>query len=171
MKQLGLLDRILLGRTFTIGMNLFVLAIVAPITFDQALDWFAQVRVALGLALRDDELGSAFAKQGAVGVVLVALGVILEGRHTFLLRVKKVHHIEHLPGQEEFCDLCELFGFYILVLGLLIECFGEIVKFFDTRHPLALLAVSGVSILLEAVAVLFLLRLIGKVCVLRLSDG
>jgi hypothetical protein len=173
MEKLGLLDRFLLGRTFTVAMNLGTLALVALITFGEIWDWTAlpSPPSARTPTVEGGELHGTLMRQGAIGVVLVALGVVLEGRRTFLHRVMRVYHLEHLPGQEEFTDTCELFGFYILVLGLLVECFGEFVKFCDTHHWLAKHFFCGMSIALNLTAMVFLLRLSLRVFRLRLVEN
>src|SRR5262249_22822051 len=152
----------MLGRTFTIAMILITLAIVATITASELMEWHASSKRTPTTSGKGEELLGVFSGQAPIGVVLVALGVILEGRHTFVRKVLKIYRLEHLPGQEEFSDTCELFGFYILVLGLLSECFGELVKFYGMYYYIALIIFGAMSIVLNLIAIIFLLQLIVK---------
>jgi hypothetical protein len=170
MDKIGPLDRWMLGRAFTILLNLTTLAVVGPLTVRAALDWAAQIRNEPEAA-EGDPVHRLTERQASVGILLVALGVVLEGRHTFVRRVLKVHGLAHLPGQEEFTEHCELFGFYVLVVGLLIECCGELTKYLDLHQRPALLAFGGVSLVLNAVAIGCQVRLIGKVARLKLPPG
>jgi hypothetical protein len=167
MDKLSLVHRIMLGRAFTIGMIAVALGLVVPITWVEVMDWVfpAQASATAGA----DPLGAQHG-QASVAVVLVALGVILEGRSTFVHKVMKIYRLHHLPGQEEFNDTCELYGFYILVLGLLIECCGELDKFFGLQSRWALLVFGGLSVALNLAAMVFLLRLCVEVARLRLTD-
>lgn len=160
MDKLGLLNRFLLGHAFTILMNLATLAIIVPVTFNE-----------VKMLREGSELLHAFESQSVVGVLLVALGVVLEGRHTFVLRVMKLYKVDHLPGQDEFSDTCEIYGFYVLVLGLLIESFGEMVKLFGIQHHLALLGFSGLSIALNIISCVVILQLCVKVFRIRLTES
>ncbi|MBX7223215.1 MAG: hypothetical protein K1Y36_25090 [Blastocatellia bacterium] len=169
MHKLGLIDRVLLGRGFTLAMNAVTLVILAVITVRDVLVWVALTKDLANPTSRGLSLHDAFSQQTTVGVILVALGVVLEGRHTFVLRVKKVYQAEHLPGQEEFCDLCELYGFYLLVMGLAVECFDEFMKFFDLHHPFALFGFCGGSVVLNAISMVFLVQLSLKILPLRLE--
>ena len=170
MDKLSLLHRIMLGRTFTLVMLLTTLGVLVPITVNEVRDWLVRFERGAGKTEGEDLL-LAFPGQAPIGVILVALGVVLEGRHTFLRKVLKLYGLQELPGQEEFCDHCELFGFYLLILGLGIECFSELTKFIGLNNHFALLGFGGASLLLNAVAVLFLLQLSIRVARLRLTDA
>lgn len=156
----------MLGRAFTIMMNLAVFAIVAGITFNELSSLLILYK---NMISEGSKVPVEFLHQSAVGVILVALGVVLEGRHTFVLSVMKFYKKNHLPGQEEFSDACELFGFYILIMGLMVECFGELVKFVDIDHPVTMIIFCCVSIILNLFALGFLLRLSVKVSRFKLS--
>lgn len=169
MVKLGAIHRFLLGRPVTMAMNLLTLFLITLVTISEVQEWAVPRPLSATVEAGSNEGHSGFARQGAVGVVLVALGVILEGMSTFVHRVKKVHQVEHLPGQDEFNDICELFVFYLLVLGLLIECFGELVKYLDIHQGLGLYAISSLSLALNAIAMVTLLRLCLHVLRLRLT--
>jgi hypothetical protein len=170
MDKLGRLHRIMLGRAFTLGMLFTALVVLVPITVNEVRDWFVRFEREAN-TIEGEDLLLAFPGQAPIGVILVALGVVLEGRHTFLRKVLKLYRLQELPGQEVFCDHCELFGFYLLILGLVIECFSELTKFIGLNNHLALLGFGGASLLLNAVAVLFLLQLSTRVARLRLTDA
>lgn len=169
MEKLSLVHRIMLGRAFTIAMVLGNLAIIVPITVKEVLDWVARCNH-VTMPAEGEEILLAFPGQGPVGVILVALGVVLEGRHTFLRKVLKLYHLEHLPGQEAFCDACELFGFYLLVLGLVIESFSELIKFIGASNHLALLVFGAASVALNVLAIAFLLQLTVLVARMQLRE-
>lgn len=170
MDKLTLVHRIMLGRTFTMVMILVNLAVIVPITIQEGLD----------LLTRGDHLASvpdghdlllAFPGQAPIGVILVALGVVLEGRHTFVRKVLKLYHLDELPGQEAFCDECELFGFYLLVAGLVIECFSELTKFLGLKNQAVLLIFGAGSLVLNGIAVVLLLQLTWRVARIQLTDN
>ena len=158
MDKLSLVHRIMLGRTFTIAMVLVNLVVIVPITVTELHDWFLHWGN-LSKAAEGEDLLLAFPGQGPIGVILVALGVVLEGRHTFLRKVLKLYGLDHLPGQETLCDLCELFGFYLLLVGLVVECLSEFVKFIGVNNHGVLLTFGAASLLLNTIAVLLLLQL------------
>ncbi len=162
------MHRIMLGRAFTIIMILFNLAVVLPITVQEVFEWLSRWSHVTKAAAGEDLL-LAFPGQGPVGVILVALGVVLEGRHTFLRKVLKLYQLDDLPGQEAFCDACELFGFYLLILGLVIECFSELTRFTGINNNAVLLAFGAASIVLNVVAIVLLLQLTYQVARIRLS--
>jgi hypothetical protein len=168
MAKLTLMHRIMLGRAFTLGMVLVNLGVIVPITVQAALDWLAY-RSHMTSAAQGEDLLLAFPGQGPIGVILVALGVVLEGRHTFLRKILKLYRLEELPGQEPFCDVCELFGFYLLVVGLVIECFSELVKFIGVQNHLVLLVFGAASILLNTIAIVLLLQLCSLIARLSLA--
>jgi hypothetical protein len=169
MDKLTRVHRIMLGRTFTIAMILVNLCVVVPITIQEIHDIMIQGGQAAH-SFQGEELLHAFPGQGPIGVILVALGVVLEGRHTFVRKVLKLYQIDELPGQEAFCDDCELFGFYLLVLGLGIECFSELIKFLSVRSQLALYTFGGTSILLNTIAILLLVQLAVRVAQIDLTE-
>lgn len=169
MDKLSFVHRVMLGRAFTLAMILANLGIIVPITVKEVIDWLARCNH-VSSVVEGEDLLLAFPGQAPVGVILVALGVVLEGRHTFLRKVLKLYRLDHLPGQEAFCDLCELFGFYLLILGLVIECFSELIKFIGANNHLVLLLFGAASVALNAVAIAFLLQLAGQVARLPLTE-
>lgn len=169
MDKLTLVHRIMLGRTFTIAMILVNLGVIVPITVQEIHDVFARHSQS-AQSLHGEELLHAFPGQGPIGVILVALGVVLEGRHTFLRKVLKLYQLNELPGQEAFCDDCELFGFYLLMLGLVIECFSELVKFLGLSNAPALYIFGGTSVLFNTIAILLLIQLIVRIAQIELTE-
>lgn len=163
MDKLSRLERFLLGRSFTIGMNLVALGLLLLIAANEIQGWLMLVRSGEGAG------AAAHSKSGAAGVILVALGVILEGRHTFVNRVMKVHNLDAIPGQEEFSDICHVYGFYLLITGLFIECLGELVKFIDPHLSILHGALQALTTGLNLLAIAFLCILIVKVARMDLT--
>jgi hypothetical protein len=170
MDKLSLVHRIMLGRAFTLMMVLVNIGVIVPITVQEFFDWLARWSEVRGLASGED-LTHVFPGQGPIGVILVALGVVLEGRHTFLRKMLKHYQLDELPGQEAFCDICELYGFYLLVAGLVIECCSELVKFVGVHNHAVLLTFGGVSLVLNSIAIVLLLQLSFGVARLQLWEG
>jgi hypothetical protein len=126
---------------------------------------FASALVILGLTVREilillgkDGLHAVaiMDEEETVGVLLVGLGVLLEGRELWTRKFAGKREGESKFGTLNFD--CEFFGFHLLVLGLFIEVVDKLMTFVANQHWVIMILEYGVYLPLNLLGIWLLMR-------------
>lgn len=141
--RISKLNRFLLSKAFLLIMNIATLLIVIVITYhlgSHFVEHFNHGAHERGEAL--SETVALLMEQETIGILLVSIGVVLEGREVFARHVFRVNDFDNMPEQDELNLACEYYGFYILVVGLLMETANQLSAVFEHQHNLVI-AIQG----------------------------
>jgi hypothetical protein len=155
------LHRIMFSKMFTLGIALPPIVIILGIVASEVVTYLAYFKILdWPLSPRpggEGILEEAFLRQWSIGAILVAQGVLMEGRETVYHRTRVEEGFGPLLGQDQCNALSEVQGFMVLTVGLILELFIEATKLFHMRSDLALVIAGGVALVLDALAVGLLL--------------
>jgi len=93
-------------------------------------------------------------EQETIGVLLVGLGVLLEGRELWTRKFAGLEVSETTHGNLNFA--CEFYGFHLLVLGLLIEVLDQGMAFFSEYFVVVAIFEYGLYLPLNLLAICLL---------------
>ena len=147
--KINLFHAIILNRAFLL-FPLFVITFVAvSVTFEE-INFLSKHF--------DDEAVKFIQKnEETLAILLIGFGVVMEGRENFSKKVLKLLDNETFSEQHELNEICEYYGFILLVVGLFIEIIDQIALYLHEYHTLVLILEAGVNLSLNFISIWFMM--------------